>query len=214
MLEEAGREAEALELLETRLAENPDNGQSYLRLAQLLINMEEYDRAKETLAKGEEVAGQQRGLAFLRGVAQERSGDFEAARTTFTKIVEDNPEDDLALNYLGYMLADRGLELERAVGLIRRALELQPHNGSYLDSIGWAYFKSGNLDMAERYVRESLRTQYRSAEVREHMGHIHLARGRKQEALKEFRTALEYGLDEVKPTGEVERLIAELEAKQ
>ena len=214
VLEDADREPEALELLENMLAENPEDGQAYLRLVQLLINLKEYGRAAETLDRGLEVAGQQRGFSFLKGVLQERSGDFEAARATFAQIIEDNPDDDLALNYLGYMLADRGIELERAIGLIERALELQPHNGSYLDSLGWAHFQKGDLDLAERYVRESMRTQYRSAEVREHMGHIHLARGRRQEALREFRTALEYGLDEVKSTEEVERLVAELEGKR
>ena len=59
-----------------------------------------------------------------------------------------DPEHAAALNYLGYMLAERGERLDESVELIKRALAIDPDNGSYLDSLGWAYFKDGKLDLA------------------------------------------------------------------
>jgi len=115
------------------------------------------------------------------------------------------------LNYLGYMLADRGVELETALGYIRRAIELQPYSGSYLDSLGWAHFKLGELEPAERYLTAAVRTQYMSAEVREHLGYLYLALERPAEALAEFRAAMANDLASVKSTAEVEEEIARLE---
>ena len=109
------------------------------------------------------------------------------------------------------MLADRGLELETALGYIRRAVELQPYSGSYLDSLGWVYFKLGEMEPAERYLTAAVRTQYMSAEVREHLGYLYLALDRPAEALAEFRAAIAHDLASVKSTAEVEGEIARLE---
>ena len=62
----------------------------------------------------------------------------------------------MALNYLGYMLADRGTRLDEALGYIRRAVALDPQNGAYLDSLGWAYYKMGNYELAEENLRRAV----------------------------------------------------------
>ncbi len=213
ILENGGRSAEAEEILEGLISTQPADPQNYLLLCQFKVNGNDPDAAEEILARGVEKAGEQRGFTFMRGVVAEKRGDFSTAANAFRELTEADPTDHLALNYLGYMMADREINLPQAKELIERALKVQPHNGSYLDSLGWTYFKLGNLKKAEEHIKASVRTQYRSAEVREHLGRLNLALDRPQEALSELRASLELGLHRLKPTNEVEDLIADLERK-
>lgn len=213
ILDNGGRQAQAAEILENLISTQPTDSQNYLLLCQFKVNSNEFEAAEAVLDRGEASAGEQRGFVFMRGVVAERRGDFAGAAEAFRELVEADPKDHLALNYLGYMMADRKINLLQAKELIERALEVQPHNGSYLDSLGWAFFKLGDSVKAEEYLKASMRTQYRSAEVREHLGRLYLALDRQEDALAEFRAALELGLHRLKPTDEVEELIAELERK-
>ena len=61
-----------------------------------------------------------------------------------------DPQNATALNYLGYMLADRGVKLDEALGMIKKAVDLDPSNGAYLDSLGWAYFRLGKYESGGR----------------------------------------------------------------
>jgi len=213
ILDNGGRQAQAAEILENLISTQPTDSQNYLLLCQFKVNSNEFEAAETVLDRGEASAREQRGFVFMRGVVAERRGDFAGAAEAFRELVEADPKDHLALNYLGYMMADRKINLLQAKELIERALEVQPHNGSYLDSLGWAFFKLGDSVKAEEYLKASMRTQYRSAEVREHLGRLYLALDRQEDALAEFRAALELGLHRLKPTDEVEELIAELERK-
>jgi len=81
----------------------------------------------------------------------------------FQKVLASDPENAAALNYLGYMLADQNVETRRSVGYIKRAVDLDPTNGAYLDSLGWAYFRLGKYELAERQSAEGFaKNQYRS----------------------------------------------------
>jgi len=62
----------------------------------------------------------------------------------------------MTLNYLGYMLADKGMRLPEALKLIRKAVDIDPMNGAYLDSLGWAYFKLGQYEEAEENLRQAV----------------------------------------------------------
>ncbi len=211
VLDSEGRYEEADRILEELISSDPGENENYIELCQLRLGREDYAGAAAALDASEAGAGGSDDVTFLRGVVQERGSDFAAARATFSSIIEGDPLNHLALNYLGYMLADRGVELETALGYIRRAIELQPYSGSYLDSLGWAHFKLGELEPAERYLTAAVRTQYMSAEVREHLGYLYLALERPAEALAEFRAAMANDLASVKSTAEVEEEIARLE---
>ena len=88
---------------------------------------------------------------------QKKFADAEAA---FRQVLSRDPENAAALNYLGYMLAERGERLDESVDYLKKALQIEPENGSYLDSLGWAYFKADKLDLAET----NLQPRRRSAE--------------------------------------------------
>ena len=97
----------------------------------------------------------------------------------------------MALNYLGYMLADRGVRLEEAVGYLKKALELDPQNGAYLDSLGWAYFKQGNYDLAEENLRKAVSKMSNDATLHEHLGDLYQKTGRLRQAAAHWERAIE-----------------------
>ncbi len=84
----------------------------------------------------------------------------------------------MALNYLGYMLADRGTRLDESLGYIRRAVALDPNNGAYLDSLGWAYYKMGNYDLAEENLRRASERIGNDPTVHDHLGELYQKTGR------------------------------------
>ncbi len=97
----------------------------------------------------------------------------------------------MALNYLGYMLADRDTRLEEALGYIRRAVALDPQNGAYLDSLGWAYYKMGNYDLAEENLRRASERINNDPTVHDHLGELYMKTGRLKLAAANWERSLE-----------------------
>jgi Flp pilus assembly protein TadD len=112
----------------------------------------------------------------------------------FRKVLEIAPDDAGALNYLGYMLADRNMRLEEAEKMIAKALEIEPNNGAYLDSLGWVTFKMGKLDEAENLLRRALSRISTDPTVHEHLGDVCFQKGRLKDAIAQWETSLrEFG---------------------
>jgi Flp pilus assembly protein TadD len=84
----------------------------------------------------------------------------------------------MTLNYLGYMLADKNMRLQEALKLIRKAVDLEPMNGAYLDSLGWAYFKLGDYELAEQNLRQAVDRDQSDPTVHEHLGDLYEKTGR------------------------------------
>jgi tetratricopeptide (TPR) repeat protein len=89
------------------------------------------------------------------------------------------------------MLADRGTRVEEALGYIRRAVALDPQNGAYIDSLGWAYFRLGNYDLAEENLRRASERIGNDPTVHEHLGELYQKTGRLKLAAANFERALE-----------------------
>lgn len=149
-------------------------------------------------------------LLFQLGSVQERAGDRKASEAVFLKVLEKNPEHAPSLNYLGYMWAEKGVNLERAQEMLTRAVGQDPDNGAYVDSLGWVYFRLGQLDLAEKYLTDATRLLPRDPTVHEHLGDVLAKRGDMQRALKLYRTAVD--LDpESKDVDKLRSKIAEIE---
>lgn len=149
-------------------------------------------------------------LQFQLGSILERADDRKASEAVFLKILEKNPEHAPSLNYLGYMWAESGVNLQRAEEMLTRAVGQDPDNGAYIDSLGWVYFRLGNLELAEKYLTDATRLLPGDATVHEHLGDVLAKRGDMQRALASYRTAVE--LDpESKDTEKIRLKIAEIE---
>ncbi len=109
------------------------------------------------------------GLAYCR----EQRGDLAGAEQAVRDVLRREPDNPTALNFLGYLFADHSLHLDEAVQLIRRALEQDPENGAFVDSLGWAYFRLGQLDRARRELERAVDLTGGDPVVHEHLGDVY-----------------------------------------
>jgi tetratricopeptide (TPR) repeat protein len=96
----------------------------------------------------------------------------------------------MTLNYLGYMLADKGTRLPEALKMIRKALEQEPMNGAYLDSLGWVYFKMGEYELAEENLRRAVERDHSDPTVHDHLGDLYEKTGRIRLAAAQWQLSL------------------------
>ena len=116
--------------------------------------------------------------------------DGEAERTLRLYLAAE-PADSRALNHLGYLLANRGRALDEAVRLVERALDAEPGNPSYLDSLGWAHFQRGDYSAAEEYLSPAAEQLPRNAVVHDHLGDALAGQGRWLDAIAAWTQALD-----------------------
>jgi Tfp pilus assembly protein PilF len=119
---------------------------------------------------------------------------FEDSDGLYEEALKIEPENHLVLNNYAYSLADRGLQLERALEMSRKAVDLQPENASYLDTIGWIFFRLGRFTEAETYVKKAISKGEVNAVVYEHLGDIYYRMNQKDLAIEHWNMALK--LDE------------------
>lgn len=167
-----------------------------------------YDELVERARKALERLVEAPDVEFILAAGLERAGSWDEAVAVFRKLIEKDKENAAALNYLGYMFADKNVNLAEAKALIERAVELEPLSGAYLDSLGWVHFRLGDLELAERHLTRAVELEPHDATVHEHLGEVHLARGRYQQATAAFRRALTLEPEE---PGQKERIESRLE---
>ena len=190
----AGREAEALRHLQDLAgAQDPH---SALAAAEAYQRLDKYAESVPVLEKL--VARPNGGLAapgtkaahFLLGAAYERSGKREQAVAEFRRLLDTDPEYHAALNYLGYMFAERGEHLDEAQKLIEKAVALEPDNGAYVDSLGWVYYRLGRFEQARATLERATRLETADGTVQEHLGDVYGAMGQRDQAGEAYRRAI------------------------
>ena len=129
-------------------------------------------------------------ILFQLGATLEQHDRYADAERAFRGVLERDSDHAATLNYLGYMLADRGDRLEESVNLLERAIELDPGNGAYLDSLGWAYFKLERLDLAEVHLRQASEQMTWNSVIQDHFGDLLSKLGRHDEAIGAWKAAL------------------------
>jgi tetratricopeptide (TPR) repeat protein len=132
-------------------------------------------------------------LRFRLGAAYERTGKVPEAVTVFRELLASAPDYSMALNYLGYMWAEKGENLPEALQLVRRAVELDPDNAAYIDSLGWVYFRMGDFGLAVEQLERAARLLPGDGTVQEHLGDALRAAGKMPEARVAYRRALALG---------------------
>jgi tetratricopeptide (TPR) repeat protein len=130
-----------------------------------------------------------RGMYVLAQVLEARK-DFDGAERELRDIVKRDPSDATALNYLGYMLAERGQHLDEAVDLVQRALKLEPGNPSFLDSLGWAYYQQGKLDLADPPLSEAASKMPNNSVIQDHLGDLRFKQQRFADAAAAWERSL------------------------
>jgi tetratricopeptide (TPR) repeat protein len=193
-LADNGKADEGLSMAKAELKGGAEDRDVYLALSQVYARLRRWSDAEEALNKADALttkAEDKQYDYFLRGSYLERQKKYEPAEEMFRKVLSTDPRNTMALNYLGYMLADRGVRLDEALNLIKKAVQQEPQNGAYLDSLGWAYFKMGNYEMAEEALRKAMDHIGNDPTVHDHMGEVFAKTGRLKLAAAQWERALE-----------------------
>ncbi|EKO38268.1 MAG: hypothetical protein B193_3044 [Solidesulfovibrio magneticus str. Maddingley MBC34] len=132
-------------------------------------------------------------LLYRYGVGLEKLKRRDEAKAVMERIVAKDGSHPDALNYLGYSLAEEGRDLERALAMIEKALEKEPDNPFFLDSLAWTLYKLKRTDAAFAAIEKAIAHKVKDAIIWEHYGDIAVAAGRTDEARKAYRSALELG---------------------
>lgn len=187
----------AVEEFRQVLAMSDSSWESWLELGLAYRSAEnhpkEIDAYRSGLTRAEDDESTQR-LMMALGSAYEQSGQFDSAVSVFEDLVKRAPDYDMALNYLGYMLADSGQQLDYARELIERALKINPENAAFLDSYAWVQYRLGNFDEAREYLERAVALDT-DATMFDHLGDIYQALGNTEEARRWWQKALELDPD-------------------
>ncbi|HEY2119703.1 MAG TPA: tetratricopeptide repeat protein [Candidatus Acidoferrum sp.] len=184
---------EAVKLLQGSLKSNVADRDIYLNIAQVYERARRYQEAEDAAHKAEAIPGDPRENEmtwFLLGAIYERQKQFDKAEEEFKKVLNVNPKNAAALNYYGYMLADRGLRLDEAREMIQRALDQEPFSGAYLDSLGWVYYKQNKLDEAEAALHKAVERESHDPTIRGHLGDVYAKQGKMEQAATEWEKSL------------------------
>ncbi len=193
LLGEKGDTEESAKLLRQMLAGSADDREIYLDLAQIYERGQHYAQAEQAAHAAEKMAArpaENEMVWFMLGAIYERQKKYDLAEDEFKRALQINPRNAPVLNYYGYMLADRGLRLEEATELVKRALAEEPYNGAYLDSLGWAYFKQNRLAEAEGSLRKAVERNSHDPTILDHLGDVYYKSGRIELAASEWEKAL------------------------
>ena len=176
-----------------KLMDGKSDRETDMTLAEIYGKAHKFDDAGKALDAAEKLSTTDEDKSkvwFMRGAMDERMKKIDLAEAEFRKVLKADPENANALNYIGYMLADRNLRLPESLDMITKALELEPENGAYLDSLGWVYFRMGRLADAEENLRRAVAKTPGDPTVHDHIAQVLMAESKVQEAIQQWQTSL------------------------
>ena len=139
-------------------------------------------------------------LLYILGAVYERQGSIDKALAQMRAVLVVNPDHAAAMNFMGYLLAERGTDYLQAEHLLVRALQIQPDTGSFMDSLGWIYYRKGDYLLAMQTLEKAVNLSPDEPQIIEHLGDAYLRNAKDQMAVRAYRRAL----DALKaPAGEI-----------
>jgi tetratricopeptide (TPR) repeat protein len=152
--------------------------------------LEKYGRAADTARAALETYREDPDLLFRLAASLEREKKMAESVAAFEQLLSVRADHAAGLNYLGYMWAERGENLPRALELIQKAVDLDPGNGAYLDSLGWAYYQLGKLDLARKNLQAAFELSPDDPTIEEHLGDLCEKLGEVEKARAHWKRAL------------------------
>lgn len=199
VLENLGRTDDAMKYLKNLVDEHPNDEETLTALGNLQRAHEHYAEAAETYTRAIEQSTKPEKanwpLYYFRGIAYERQKNWPPAEADFKHALELFPDQPLVLNYLGYSWVDKGLNLDEAFPMLRRAVELRPTDGYIVDSLGWANYKLGHYDEAVKDLERAIDLKPSDPVINDHLGDAYWRVGRKLEAHFQWNHARDLGAE-------------------
>jgi tetratricopeptide (TPR) repeat protein len=160
-------------------------------LSRALMSIERDEEAVDVLNEVVETYGSEKWVQYYLATAHENLKNASLTEQHLRECLRLDPSDPDVLNFLGYFLADHDEKLTEAQKLIERALQIDPENGFYLDSLGWIYFRQGKGALAVEYIRRAIRAMSSDdAILRDHLGDAYLLDHDIANAVAQWRRAL------------------------
>lgn len=189
------RSSEALNLLDRALGARKDNPDLILAKAAILDQDKQIEKAISTLDNARQTQSQNEKILFMLGSLQDRAGHFEDSVKTMKSILEFNKDNPHALNHIGYGYADRGIHLDAAESMLKRAIQLAPQNGFILDSLGWTYHKMNKFKKAAEIFDRANKLSPNQPIIMEHMADNFYKMGEKKLALDLYQKIMRFSLE-------------------
>jgi tetratricopeptide (TPR) repeat protein len=195
IIAEKGRVDEGIKVLESLSRNTDDDFDVLSAMTSIYQRARKFDDAQNVLnTASRRFPGDER-IYFLQGALFDKQKKFGEAEQQFRKALEIDGDNAAVQNYLGFILADRGLKLEEAAGLIQKAVKADPTNGAYLDSLGWVYFKMNKLELAEEYLKKAVIFTNTDPSIHDHLGDVFFKTRRFDDARREWTKAVELSGD-------------------
>jgi tetratricopeptide (TPR) repeat protein len=208
-LADTNKSEEGIKLAKAQLHGDAGDREVHLALAQMYTRLRRWKDASEEIDAADAISAQKDAqvskpgaspvavsqddkiyIYFLRGALDERQKHYDSAEEQFRKILAIDSSNSMTLNYLGYMLADRGVKLDDALTMVQKAVQQDPQNGAYLDSLGWVYFKMGQYALAEANLRKASERMGQDPAVHDHLGELYEKTGRLRLAAAQWEQSL------------------------
>jgi tetratricopeptide (TPR) repeat protein len=184
---------EAERLLRALAKERPDRTDALAQLGGMFRTKERFleavDVYDEAIKRVSKVEQRHWSLFYARGIALERSKQWPRAEADFLRALELQPSQPYVLNYLGYSWIDQGVNLERGMEMIRKAVEQRPNDGYIVDSLGWAHYRLGNYDKAVEHLERAVELRPHDPTINDHLGDAYWKVGRTLEAQFQWKRA-------------------------
>ncbi|MBC9249608.1 hypothetical protein A9179_04905 [Pseudomonas alcaligenes] len=191
ILLDSNRAEQAASRLNKARENQPDYAiQLYLLESEALAKRQRLEQSWQVIEQGLQQFPNDTNLLYTRAMLAEKRDDLPGLERDLRNIIAREPDNATALNALGYTLADRTTRYAEARELIAKAHQLNPDDPATLDSLGWVNYRLGNLDEAERYLRQAL-DKFPDHEVAAHLGEVLWAQGKQREARKVWASALD-----------------------
>jgi tetratricopeptide (TPR) repeat protein len=177
----------------------PQDATASVTLADILSGRERFGEATEYYTKAIDLLETPETanwvLFYRRGITYERTDRWDLGEADFFRALELFPDRPEVLNYLGYTWADKGLNLDRALGMIQKAVDLRPNDGYIVDSLGWAHYMLGDYEEAVTHLERAVQLSPEDAVLNDHLGDAYWKVGRRREAVFQWTHARDLGAE-------------------
>jgi tetratricopeptide (TPR) repeat protein len=180
----------------------------YLVESQALLNLGQLDSGHKLLSEGLLAYPKEESLLYARSTISEKRGDYALMEKDLQQIIEQNPNNAIALNALGYVLTNQNRRLDEAQVLINKAIELKPGEPAILDSLGWLHYRLGESDLALKYLQQAY-AAFPDPEVAAHLGEVLWQSGQHDQAHRIWQQGLQKDPDSPIIQETMERLVGD-----
>ncbi|PKL82158.1 MAG: hypothetical protein CVV24_11525 [Ignavibacteriae bacterium HGW-Ignavibacteriae-3] len=181
----------AKEALQRALNLNPDDLTALSAMGFTMNQLKEDDKALKFLNKALALDSKNIQVISIIAMIHESRKDYAVSDSLYTEAIKIDSTDVLILNNYAYSLAERGISLEEALSMSKKAVESEPTNSSYLDTIGWIYYRLGEYKKARSYIEDAIKIEDKNATLIDHLGDVNFKLGNKTKAMDLWKKAFE-----------------------